>query len=431
VPDDLPRWSADQVLALAPDPSSQKAGRGLGTAAPWREAGCAADPASLWGFCQGSGANPYQTVVDLSEPAYRCSCPSRKFPCKHAIGLMLLWSGGSVPPAPPPEWVREWLESRTGRKEKAQERAARAADPATAAATLARRTGRVDGGVAELQRWLTDQLRQGLAGTARAGYGHWDSMAARLVDAQAPGLASAVRRLALSAASPERLLAELGLIWLLTRAYQRIDELPEDVAATVRSRIGFPVATEEVLAGPRLRDEWAVVGQRDEADERLTVRRVWLRGVGSGRSALVLSFAVAGQALTADLVPGTSIEADLCFYPGRLPLRALVAQRHAEARGISRPPGSSTMEEAMREYAAALADEPWLDRWPMVLHGVVPAPAPWRLVDRSGEALPLDLVDPWRLMAAAGGAPVTVAGEWSVAGLRPLALWSADRLVRP
>ena len=85
----------------------------------------------------------------------------------------------------------------------------------------------------------------------------------------------------------------------------------------------------------------------------------------------------------------------------------------------------------MREYAAALADEPWLDRWPMVLHGVVPAPAPWRLVDRSGEALPLDLVDPWRLMAAAGGAPVTVAGEWSVAGLRPLALWSADRLVRP
>ena len=51
----------------------------------------------LWGLCAGSGKNPYQTIVDLSGPAYKCSCPSRKFPCKHALGLLLNWANGSVP----------------------------------------------------------------------------------------------------------------------------------------------------------------------------------------------------------------------------------------------------------------------------------------------------------------------------------------------
>ena len=95
--------------------------------------------------------------------------------------------------------------------------------------------------MAELERWLTDQVRQGLAGASRSGYGHWDTMAARLVDAQAPGAAGAVRRLAATAGAPEQLLAELGLLWLLVRAYRRLDEIPPALAATVRSRIGFTV----------------------------------------------------------------------------------------------------------------------------------------------------------------------------------------------
>ena len=75
------RWSADQVLALAPDSSSAKAARSLAAPTPWTGAGCAdSDPPSLWGLCRGSGKKPYQTCVDLAAPAYRCTCPSRKFP---------------------------------------------------------------------------------------------------------------------------------------------------------------------------------------------------------------------------------------------------------------------------------------------------------------------------------------------------------------
>ncbi|MBX6752159.1 MAG: SWIM zinc finger family protein, partial [Micromonosporaceae bacterium] len=206
----------------------------------------------------------------------------------------------------------------------------------------------VDAGVSELERWLADQVRAGLAAAGRADYRHWDSMAARLVDAKAPGLAGSVRRLASVAGAPERLFTEVSLLWLLVRAYRRLAELPPGLAETVRSRIGFPVATADVLAGPRVRDEWAVLGVRDEIDERLTVRRVWLRG-RSGQYALVLSFAAPGQSLPADLVPGTSIDASLCFYPGARPLRA--------PHGLStvRALGRGQVGAAMTPWATLLA----------------------------------------------------------------------------
>ncbi len=44
------------------------------------------------GLCQGSGRQPYQARVDLAEPAFKCSCPSRKFPCKHGLALLLLFA---------------------------------------------------------------------------------------------------------------------------------------------------------------------------------------------------------------------------------------------------------------------------------------------------------------------------------------------------
>ena len=440
---DGPRWSTEQVLALAPDAAAQKAARGLATARPWQETGYAAggDPPSVWGLCRGSGSKPYQVCVDLAEPAYRCSCPSRKFPCKHALGLLLWWSQGAVAPGEPPAWVKEWHAGRAARAQRSAAAATAARGPVSAG-TQARRAERVRPGLDELDRWLADQVRHGLAGQvrhglaglARAGYGHWEAMAARLVDAQAPGAAGMVRRLASAATDPtgERLLAELSLLRLLVSAYRRIDALPPDLAATVRSRVGLPVSTEEVLITAAVRDRWQVLGLRDHVEERLTTRRVWLRGADTARWALVLSFAAPGQTVAADLVPGSVVDADLCFFPGAQPLRALVAQRHGPPGAATAPAGGSAAD-ALGEYAAVLAADPWLDRWPVLVTGVLTiSAAGWHLLDRMGAALPIDLVggEPWRLLAAGGGGPVTVAGEWSPSGLRPVSGWIGGRLVR-
>jgi hypothetical protein len=446
VPGQTQRWGAEQVLALAPDVASQRVARVLAAPSRWREAGRGPapgrsedDPPVLWGLCRGGAGTAYQTIADLAEPAYHCSCPSRKVPCKHALALMLVWSGGFVPAAEAPEWVTGWLAGQQERRRRTAARAARgpagAGGPDLPPSKAAqRRAERVDGGVEELDRWLSDQVRQGLAAATRAGYAHWDAMAARLVDAQAPALASTVRRLASVAGSPDRLLTELSLIRLLVAGYRRIDEVPADLAATIRSRIGFPVATDDVLAGPRVRDRWAVVALSETYDERLTVRRCWLRGTATDRPALILTFAAPGQSVPADLVLGTAIEADLCFYPGAVPLRALVAVRHCGLGPCPAPPGAVAVAAALDSYAGALAAEPWLDRWPVLLAGVTPVTdggGRWHLRDEAGDAVPVEpaLGPPWRLVATAGGGPVTVAGEWSSAGLRPLTAWTDGRAV--
>src|SRR6185369_280793 len=103
---------------------------------------------------------------------------------------------------------------------------------------------------------------------------------------------------------------------------------------------GFPVATDDVLAGPRVTDRWQVLGQVEIDDGALTTRRTWLRGAATGRFALVLAFAAPGQPMVADLVPGTEFRGDLTFYPGAAPLRALVAERASAAEPFPAPDGA-------------------------------------------------------------------------------------------
>src|ERR1700689_3427696 len=262
------RWSADSVLELAPDESSRRSGAGLGRPAPWSGAGVAGD--RLWGLCAGSGKNPYQVVVDLGGPAYKCSCPSRKFPCKHALGLLLNWANGAVPEVgAPADFAASWLADRRARAEKSEKSVVRT-DPAdsgssagsgpaadqTAAARQARqraeqRAERVANGLAELRSWLRDQVLIGLSaasggpggpgapgGSGGSARGHADEIAARMIDAQAPGGAGVLRGLSEVPGSgegwPGRLLGEYAQLQLLARAHQHLGDLPPELAATVR-----------------------------------------------------------------------------------------------------------------------------------------------------------------------------------------------------
>ena len=430
-------WTAEQVAALAPDAGSLAAARRLARPRLWSGCGTGGERPGVWGLCHGSGKTPYQTCVDLIEPAYRCSCPSRKFPCKHALALLLLWAEGGLPEAQEPGWVSEWQAGRAARAAKRQQKAA----PRTQAQERAakRRAGerldRVTAGAADLHQWLTDQVRHGIAGLDQAGYTHFERMATRMVDAQAPGLAGMVRRLGGVPHSGDgwegRMLAELSLLHLLTGAAARLDELPAELAATVRSRLGKTVAAEEVLATPPIRDTWQVVGVRDFIEEeRLSTRRVWLIGRGTGREAMVLSFAAPGQALPADLVLGTAIEADACFYPGAHP-RALIATRHGPAQPCPDAAPALTLDEALGRLAAALARDPWLGSWPMLVRGCLVPGKKWSVVDTTGAALALLAAETgwWDLAGAAGGRPTTIALEWNPVGLVPMAAFVDEAVV--
>ncbi len=415
------------MLALAPDSSSLGAAQSLASGRSWPVTG-AADGSVLWGECLGSAAAPYRIVVDLSGPAYRCSCPSRKFPCKHALALMLLWSGGALgPDGDPPDWAAAWLAARAAKTPDAKD-AKPPADPAAAQRGAEQREARVASGLTELDRWLCDQVRQGLAASQRSGYRHWDDIAARMVDAQAPGLAERLRALAgVPYSGPGwdgRLLEEYALLRLLATACSEQARLPPSLRDTVRSRVGFTVRQADVLASAvPVRDQWHVLARRDLDQDRIRTRRVWLRGRRTGRTALVLSFAALGQPLDDSLAVGTETDADLAFYPAAVPLRALVATRRDTIPGG--PLSGATVAALLAGYAAALSKDPWLDTWPAVLEAT-PARAPLPCVyDSAGDAVPLHprAGDCWSLFALSGGRPLTVAGEWTPRGLWPLTAW--------
>src|SRR5258708_30185835 len=103
--------SSDQVLALAPDSSSASAGKKLSDRQHWKTLGQNSE--ALWGECQGSAL--YQVRVDLSTLTIQCSCPSRKLPCKHGLGLLLLavTTPTEVPATGAPDWITSWLAKRT------------------------------------------------------------------------------------------------------------------------------------------------------------------------------------------------------------------------------------------------------------------------------------------------------------------------------
>ena len=216
-------------------------------------------------------------IVDHVGVGFSCTCPSRRRPCKHTLALLLLWSQGQVTDtlAPPP--VEAWMSRRpapspvasSGSHEVSDTRrvsdtssgptpgselappadAIDAQPPSDTSGAVSDTSGgsgdamgdgrgsgdatepgspdtpdrdrgrderveRMFAGLAELDRWLDDRMRTGLADPALARYGTWDQLAARLVDAQAGSLANRIRRLAgLVGASPDwhsDVLAELG-----------------------------------------------------------------------------------------------------------------------------------------------------------------------------------------------------------------------------
>ncbi|MFE3541871.1 DUF5691 domain-containing protein [Nocardia sp. NPDC059177] len=429
--DRQPRWTEDQVRALAPDASSLTAARKL--AGRWRETGGTED--AVWGLCQGSGSKPYQTIVDLTGPAYKCSCPSRKFPCKHALSLLLSWATGAVPvAAAPADFAAEWL---LGRAVKAATPAKPKAAAKPSQATIEQRRGRVSAGLTELEVWLTDQIRTGLAQTDRS-FSAYEKIAARMVDAQAPRIAEALRRLPAAVVTtehwPELLVREYARLHLLVRAHRSLDALPEPLQAGVRTHVGYPVQTESVLAEPAVRDRWSVLGMRVSEEERVHTRRTWLRGRGSGRWALLIEHSFGSPNFTGEVpAPGSEVDADLHFYPGPAPLRAHWGTRHSAPEPFTTVPavGGTGIDDALDAYVAALGADPWLRSWPAVLAEVVPVldEHGWQLVDTDGIALPLPAgMRPWRLVAGAGGHPVTVIGEWRAEGFDPVSVLSAGEV---
>ena len=439
-------WTVDRVLALAPDPASQRAAKGLASRRVWLN--ISGNGPATWGTIQGSGATPYMTAVDTELPVLRCSCPSRKQPCKHALALLLLFV--EQPPQPAdgvPEWAAKLLTPAKSAPAAAPAGPA-AAKPVNAAARAKRAAGReqrVDAGVAEFGQWLRDLARTGLATASPTSAGPWEERARRLVDAQAQGLA---RQVLLAGNLPnsgegwqDRLFDRLGRLALLLRAWERLADLPAPLQADVRALIMGSQRREDALEqGERVLDRWSIIGQFTETskvrgEEQLASRRTWLWGQRTERWALLHESGYRTVPFEGGLVAGAAFTAELAYYPSNMPLRAITAEREPGLTDAPCPTSAAAVALALDQWSKMLAANPWLDQGPLLLRAVVPAQqgTRWSLLDAEGGILPLSPLhsDPWRLLALTGGHPTDVFLTWDGDVAHPLGAWQDGRWFAP
>jgi hypothetical protein len=394
------------------------------------------DEQAIWGLCQGSGKEPYRVCVNKSEVAYRCSCPSKKFPCKHTMGLLLLFAKDqrAFEQSAAPGWVTEWLEGRQKRTAKEAETKEAAPTPVDTKAQSKRaqaRSAKVDEGLRELRLWLTDLVRHGFVNPQVKSYAYWDRMAARLVDAQAGAIARRLRQIAGIPLQGKpnwasRLLDEVSRLYLLAESYQRIETLPPPLQEDLRTAIGWAHKKEELLTLPTQRQRWRAVGQVVEGDDTLRTRRVWLIGESTGQAALILDFAAGRASFDETYMTGQSYDAELIYYPSAYPQRVLVKQifnitTPAATNGASYHTlsGYENTTAMLASYATALGGNPWLERIPFLLRRAIVAQhgEGWALYDAESCMLPVKLsgrgfAHLWVFLAQSGGHPATVTGEW-------------------
>jgi hypothetical protein len=471
----------DKIERLAPDQASLSAALKLIKPASWPLLARDGAAGLMWGECQGSGSAPYRVMASAADLGYKCTCPSRKFPCKHSLALMWMVAENAsrFAEAAPPDWVNEWVSRRRGKQstEKsgdgtptstgpgrggsiaaaiAEEKDKTAPDPKAAARAEAQRArlreereAGILAGLDELDMWISDHLQRGLAAFPSIAGQSCRTLAARLVDAKAPGAAALVDDMGTKvfrlpdAERGDFIMSRLATLVLLSSAYRRRDLLPPELRADVRRTVGWTMRREEVLENPsaiRVRGRWLAIANRSEVEPG-KIRRLetWLLRIDTPadtaedrapRFALLLDFVpLVGGSASFLLAPGESFNGELVFYPSVAPLRALIAERSQTQENGDWPSRCPDLDAALRERDAALARQPFIGDWPIAAAGVhIRVASGGRLFVTGSEslALPLDKSQTERALPLLGLETISITGLWDG---RALSLFAANTTI--
>lgn len=375
--------SEAQIESLSPNPAAFSAGKKLSSRQQW--VSVAANERVIWGAIKGSGKSPYLVQIDTTVIAYKCTCPSRQFPCKHSIGLLLLHAANqsAFEKTEEPEWVTEWISKRAAREQKKEEEetATRTVEEQekldkNREKTQLNRLAGVLAGVAELELWLKDLVRIGFLQLPDKPQAEFEKVAARMVDAKAPGLGGWVKAYTRLRYDNQQWQQEaMGItakLFLLVRALRNYEQQSPLWQQTLRNLAGWSQSTKELLADVEaevVRDEWLVAGQEvEETDDDITIQRNWLIGFNTNRTALILNFGTKFSVLENNVLPGTVLDADLAYFPSVLPQRAAVKiQRKVTPTAHLIPPAMNSWEDIMAYRAKQLSVNPWANDFVVVL----------------------------------------------------------------
>lgn len=226
-------------------------------------------------------------------------------------------------------------------------------------------------GLTDLEGWISDQLRGGLAGLMANLQARCRQVAARIVDARMGALAGRLDDLPAriqslpAARRVDALVAELGNLVLMSRAWGDGSALDPGL----RRQIATTETRDALLADPsalRVTALWSVCATREVTRrDGLVAQSTWLANRSEGPAFALLQdyFPASAGRRSAAFVEGEAFGAELVFYPSAHPLRAQIVQR-CEV-GTSAPPLAP--QDPLEAYAVALGREPWVTEVPLML----------------------------------------------------------------
>ena len=102
---DRPHYEWNDIVEFSPDFRSVMAARDVADVESWVRLGTWAN--IVWGMYQGSDLYDVSVAIaSHDDMRAKCTCPSYKYPCKHALGLLMLATEKHlVPVARPPDWA--------------------------------------------------------------------------------------------------------------------------------------------------------------------------------------------------------------------------------------------------------------------------------------------------------------------------------------
>lgn len=434
-------FSKDEILAQAPDDSSLKAAKGLLNLSTWANLG--QNNEAIWGECQGSGSKPYLTQMQVADRAFKCTCPSRKFPCKHSIAIALMYTdyAAQFNTVGTPAWVTEWLNSRQERAEKKATKETLESTIELSAEELQKKASRqtkqqsqkllrLQDGLDELQLWLVDLIKNGLAhlGQQRKQI---KQFAARMVDAQLPGVAQRLNEIEDIAGLGDEahlpILRSLGHLQLLIQAYANLAIFSAAEQADILEALG---ANKDVQAEGAVQDDWLVLGVIFTEENKLSQRKVWLQGQKTQAFAMLLDYHYGSRNFEPWLMTGQVVQGQISYFLSNQPLRGKLAMAN---RISTTQHVAYVLNDVLNQNAKQLAANPWQLKQPWFLRAArvkVDQDEQFSLVieDRT---LPLNIsrIEGWQLLAILGVEAADIFAEFDQTRLTPLSAWQQNQLM--
>ena len=191
------------ILLQAPNPAAAENGRKLSKKGSFSGRCRTEDGTLYWAQCAGSGKTPYRVSVDWTAPeapVCRCSCPSRQFPCKHALGLMFeQLSGKGFETADIPLDIAEKRARQAARAVKKEAAADEPPKPKKPnAAARKKKLAKQLEGLDMAEKMVDDLLSAGLGALAGSSAQTYDKLAKDLGSCYLTGPQTAFTRIALA-----------------------------------------------------------------------------------------------------------------------------------------------------------------------------------------------------------------------------------------